>query len=93
MMTRRDRKARVGGRGGWRVGLERLEPRQMLAATVLNLGAALPEFRNDAPETVVIEFSQAVLGFDTSDLLLTVNDGTGVRQIDDLSGLSLTTSD
>ena len=65
----------------------------MLSATVLNLGSAVPEFLNEAPSTVDIEFSEAITGFDTSDLLLTVNDGTGVRRIEDLAGLSLTTSD
>ena len=65
----------------------------MLAASVLDFGGALPEFLNVAPGSVDIEFSEAVLGFDTSDLLLTVDDGSGVQQIEDLSSLTLTTTD
>jgi hypothetical protein len=87
------RTSRLRATGTPALRAETLEPRQMLAATVLNFGAALPEHLNDAPDTIEIEFSQAVLGFDTSDLLLTVNDGTGTRQIEDLSALSLSTSD
>ncbi len=60
---------------------ETLEPRQMLAATVLSFGAAVPEFRNDAQDSIEIVFSEAVTGFDTSDLLLTVDDGSGAQQI------------
>ena len=45
----------------------------MLAATVLNLGAAVPEVLNEAPSTVEIEFSEAVTGFDKGDLIFTLN--------------------